>query len=408
MNANERWLTIVGIGEDGWNGLNTEARLAIESAELLYGGARHLALVPAGASPTSRIAWPSPMTSALQQILTNHRRDKKVTVLASGDPMLYGVGVLLTRNLAAGEFRVVPQVSAFSLACARLGWSMAETDLVSLVNRPIEHLYRFLYPNQRLIVFSEDGGTPLAVARLLTQAGYGPSKVSVFEHLDGPAERMTTEVASDWPNERCGNLNLMAIDCAPTRTCQPLSLVPGLPDETFETDGQMTKREVRAVTLACLAPRPNQLLWDVGAGTGTIGIEWMRANPSCSCLAFEEKAERATRIRPNADRLGVPTLKVIQGSAPASFVGLPQPDEIFMGGSIADDDLFEACWAKLAPGGRLVANAVATDSEARLASRHARHGGELTRLMISRAEPVGGSYGWRPMMPVTQWMVTKP
>jgi precorrin-6B C5,15-methyltransferase / cobalt-precorrin-6B C5,C15-methyltransferase len=411
MNPAERWLSIVGIGEDGWDGLNGEARLAVESAELLYGGARHLALVPATASLASRIAWPSPMASALQQIQVEYRGRKRVAVLASGDPMLYGVGVPLTRNLATEEFRVIPQASAFSLACARLGWPVAETDLISLVNRPVEQLHRYLYPDQRLIVFSEDGGTPSIVTQLLTQAGYGPSKITVFESLGGPAERNTSGLASDWPNERCSNLNLIAIHCrsdtTPDMTHDPLSLVPGLPDEVFETDGQLTKREVRAVTLARLAPRPNQLLWDVGAGTGTIGIEWMRAHPSCSCIAFEEREDRAAHIRLNAARLGAPGLKVIQGNAPAAFTGQPQPDAIFIGGSVANDDLFEACWTKLAPGGRLVANAVTVDSETRLASRHTCHGGDLTRMMISRAEPVGASYGWRPMMPITQWTVTK-
>jgi precorrin-6B C5,15-methyltransferase / cobalt-precorrin-6B C5,C15-methyltransferase len=408
MTVAEHWLSIVGIGEDGWDGLNGEAKRAVESAELLYGGDRHLALIPSVMSPAARLPWPSPMTRAVKKILTEDRGNKKVTVLASGDPMLHGVGVPLTRDLSATEFRVIPQVSAFSLACARLGWPMAETNLVTLVNRPLGQLHRHLYPGQRLIVFSENGSTPATVARLLTQSGYGSSKVNVFENLGGPAERSISGLATNWPSEQCGNLNLMAVLCATDATSKPLSLAPGLPDDVFETDGQLTKREVRAVTLARLAPLPNQTLWDIGAGTGSIGIEWMRVHPSCSCIAFEAREDRAVRIRENAARLCVPNLKVIQGTAPATFASLRSPDAIFIGGGVGNDDLFNACWAILAHGGRLVANAVTVHSEASLAARHTIYGGDLVRMMVSRTDPIGGSHGWRPMMPITQWTVTKP
>jgi precorrin-6Y C5,15-methyltransferase (decarboxylating) len=408
MTAAEHWLSIVGIGEDGWDGLKDEGKRAVESAELLYGGVRHLALVLTAGSSAIRIPWPSPMTPAVQQILTEYRGKKRVTVLASGDPMLHGVGVTLTRDLVATEFRVIPQVSSFSLACARLGWPMAETSLITLVNRPVEQLLRHLYPDQRLVIFSEDGSTPATVARLLTESGYGSSKIDVFENLGSSSERNIRELAACWLNKQCGKLNLVAVLCAPDTTARPLSLAPGLPDDTFDTDGQLTKREVRAVTLARLAPLPNQTLWDVGAGTGSIGIEWMRVHPSCSCIAFEAREDRAVRIRENAARLCVPNLKVIQGTAPATFASLRSPDAIFIGGSVDNDDLFDACWAKLSPAGRLVANAVTLQSEASLVARHTLYGGDLMRMMVSRADPIGGSYGWRPMMPITQWTVTKP
>lgn len=408
MTASEHWLSIIGVGEDGWDGLSQEARLAVQSAEILYGGARHLALVPVAASSATRVAWPSPMASAIQQILAEARGKKRVAVLASGDPMLHGVGVPLTRDLVPGEFRVIPQVSAYSLACARLGWPMVDADLISLVNRPVEQLHRCLYPGRRLIVYSEHGGTPALVAALLTQAGYGPSTITVFENLGGPVERQACGQASGWTNERFGELNLMAIVCVAEPACRPLSLIPGLPDDAFVSDGQMTKREIRALTMARLAPLPHQCLWDVGAGTGTIGIEWMRVHPSCSAVAFEVREDRAARIHLNAKRLGVPTLKVVHGTAPACFTDLPRPNAIFIGGSVADDELFDACWEKLLTGGRIVANAVTIDSETRLGSRQASYGGDLTRLMVARAEPVGTSYGWRPMMPITQWTVEKP
>ncbi len=408
MNSTDRWLWIVGIGEDGWDGLNNEARQAIVAAELLYGGARHLTLIPAQNSSATRIPWPSPMASAMQQILTEHRRHRRITVLASGDPLFYGVGVPLTRDLSGAEFRVIPQVSALSLACARLGWPAAETSVVSLVSRPVSQLHRHLYPGQRILVLSEDGRTPFEVATFLTRAGFGSSKINVLENLGGPSESVTAGLAAGWDKKPSGNLNVVAILCVRDAVCDSLPLIPGLPDDAFETDGQMTKREVRAVTLAYLAPLPGQLLWDVGAGTGTVGIEWMRVHPSCSCLAFEHHCDRTARIQRNAERLGVPGLKVIEGTAPETFAGLTSPNAIFIGGGVANEDLFDACWTALASGGRLVANAVTIESEACLVSRHARYGGEFMRIMVSRAEPVGSSHAWRPMMPITQWTVTKP
>lgn len=408
MNSTARWLSIVGIGESGWEDLSGEAKRAIAAAELLYGGPRHLAFVPAPASAAVRIPWPSPMAPAVDQILTDYRGKKTITVLASGDPMLYGVGVPLTRDLTPTEFRVIPQVSAFSLACARLGWPIAETNLITLVNRPVGQLLRHLYPGQRLVVFSEDGNTPEMVARRLTEAGYGPSRITVFESLGGYSEQITTGFAASWRGNPCGKLNLTAILCAADATARMLPLTSGLPDEAFETDGQLTKREIRAVTLARLAPLPNKTLWDVGAGNGSIGIEWMRVHHSCSCIAFETRADRAARIRLNAARLGVPTLKVIEGIAPAAFAGLRAPDVIFLGGSVDDDHLFDACWAALPRAGRLVANGVTLQSESRLAARQALLGGDLVRMMIARTDRIGDSLGWRPMMPITQWTVTKP
>jgi precorrin-6Y C5,15-methyltransferase (decarboxylating) len=406
MEGKQPWLTIVGIGEDAWEGLSTEAKRAIESADLLYGGARHLAHVPVGNA--KKIAWPSPMASAVKEILTKHRRQRRVSVLASGDPMLYGVGVTLTRELTPVEFHVIPQVSAFSLACARMGWAVAETTLVSLVNRPIEQLQRYLYPGQKIVIYSEDGATPGTVAQMLTNHGYGSSHLNVFENLGGFSEKCHEGVARSWQTERCGDLNLIALTCVADVGVEPLSLVPGLPEDAFETDGQMTKREIRAVTLARLAPLPGQQLWDVGAGTGTIGIEWMRAHASCSCIAFEEREDRMNRILTNAKRLGVPAMKVVMGTAPATFKGLAAPNAIFIGGGLTTERMFEECWDRLVSGGRLVANAVTIESEAYLAARQKQYGGELVRMLIARAEPIGGALGWRYLMPITQWAVVKP
>ncbi|WP_353068785.1 precorrin-6y C5,15-methyltransferase (decarboxylating) subunit CbiE [Tunturibacter empetritectus] len=401
----ERWLSIIGIGEDGWEGLSSAAKQAVESAEFIYGGVRHLAYIPKVRAV--QIAWPSPMAIAVHEILTHHRRRSRVSVLASGDPMLFGVGATLTRELAPAEFVVIPQVSAFSLACARLGWAISETVLLSLVNRPIEQIQRYLHPGQQLILFSEDGTTPATVAKFLTDSGYGSSQFTVFEYLGGSAERRRDDRANIWSVNQCGDLNLIAVVCVADPEAKRLSVVPGLPDDFYVTDGQLTKREVRAATLSRLAPLPGEQLWDIGAGTGTVGIEWMRSHPSCSCIAFEEREDRAARILVNAKRLGVPTLKVIKGSVPSTLDGLQPPDAIFIGGGISGDGLFQACWNKLTKGGRIVANAVTIESEIAVATWQRLYGGELVRILVARAEPVGGVLGWRHLMPITQWSVVK-
>ena len=406
MSAADCWLWIVGIGEDGWSGLNAEARETLACAEVVYGGARHLDLIPTSACSAPRMAWPSPMDLAIQQILAR-RGSGKITVLASGDPMLYGVGVPLTRTLRPEEFRVIPQVSALSLACARLGWPVATTSVLSLVNRPLAHLQRQLYPGQRIMVFSESDRTPMEVARFLTQAGFGESHFSVLENLGGASERCVHGTAAGWDQQSHSRLNMIAIHCVRDLAAESVPLTTGLPDAAFETDGQLTKREVRAVTLARLAPLPGQLLWDVGAGSGSIGIEWMRVHPACACIAFEQEHERAERIRRNASRLGVPGLTVVEGVAPQTFAGQAAPDTIFLGGGSTEDGLFEACWSALFAGGRLVANAVTIESEACMIGRHRRYGGDLVRMTVSHADPVGDFHGWRTLMPITQWTVTK-
>ncbi len=347
------------------------------------------------------------MGPAVEQIVTEHRGRTRVTVLASGDPMLYGVGVTLTRNLNPGEFRVFPQPSAQSLACARLGWAVADTTLISLVHRPIEQLHRFLFPGERLILYSEDGSSPALIAKTLQQSGFGASQMTVFERLAGPCEHRFDQVAGLWKDNRCDDLNVVAVLCKTDAGSRTLSPVPGLPDDAFDTDGQLTKREVRAATLARLAPLPGQTLWDVGAGTGSIAIEWMRVHRSCSAAAFEAEPPRADRIRVNANKLGVPGLRVVQGEAPATFAGLELPDAIFIGGGLTAE-MFAACWASLPAGGRLVANAVTITSEAMLASLHTTYGGDLVRILVARAAPVGTTHGWRPLMPITQWSVVKP
>ena len=394
-----KWLTIIGIGEDGWDGLATDARNALERAEVVIGGARQLAFLPQLSS--KRLNWPSPMIPFITEMIERYR-GRTVAVLASGDPLLYGVGALLTARLDASEYVVIPHLSSFTLACARLGWPSAETPLISAVHRPLERLLREATPGRRLIVLSEDGLTPAAVASLLVQHGYGKSAITVLERLGGPYERRHDGVAASW-ERRCDDLNIVAVTCIADGGVHVLSNIPGLPESAYETDGQITKREIRAAAIARLAPSPGELLWDVGSGTGSIAVEWMRAHPACRSIAFEKMDTRAERIARNARSLGVPDLRVVHGMAPDAFDGLPQPHAIFIGGGITTPGLLQGCLQRIAPGGRIVAHAVTIEGEATLVRAQALHGGELIRIAVSHAEPLGTMSCWRPQLPVTEW-----
>jgi precorrin-6B C5,15-methyltransferase / cobalt-precorrin-6B C5,C15-methyltransferase len=397
-------LVVVGIGADGWDGLAPASRAEVERAEVLLGSARQLDLVPPAVG-ARRVPWPSPLSESLPGLLEEHA-GRAVVVLASGDPMLSGIGTTLTRLLGSDRVRVLPAPSSVSLACARLGWAVEETQVVTVVGRPVELLHPHVQPGRRLLVLGSDGRTPGQVAELLTARGYGPSLVTVLGGLGGPEEVVRTGTAATW-SEPAPPLVVTAVECRADRGTAPLPTTPGLPDTAYENDGQLTKSEVRAITLARLAAVPGQLLWDVGAGAGSIGIEWMRAHPTCRAVAVEASAERAERIARNAARLGVPYLRVVHGSAPEVLSRLAPPDAVFVGGGVTTPLLLETCWDALSSGGRLVANAVTVESEAVLAGWHARAGGDLVRIAVHRAEPVGSFTGWRPAMPVTIWSVTK-
>jgi precorrin-6Y C5,15-methyltransferase (decarboxylating) len=398
-------LTVVGIGADGWDGLSPAARRAIESAEVLRGSARQLALVPSSVT-AERAPWPSPMGPALAGLLEEHP-GRRVVVLASGDPMLSGVGGSLVRLFGPTAVEVVPHPSSVSLACARMGWPLEEVAVVSVVGRPVALLAPNVTPGRRLLVLGSGGGTPAEVAKLLTEGGYGASRLTALAQLGGSAERLLTGTAAGWSHPSTDPLVVTAVEVVADAGTVPLPTVPGLPDDAYAHDGQLTKRDVRAVTLARLAPLPGQLLWDLGAGSGSIGIEWMRVHPSCRAVAVEASAERAARIRENAVRLGVPGLQVVEGRAPDALAGLGRPDAVFVGGGATTPLLLDACWEALGPGGRLVANAVTVQSEAVLAEWHGRCGGSLVRVSVAHAAPVGGFTGWRPAMPVTIWSVTR-
>lgn len=398
----DRWLAVVGIGEDGVAGLGEAARRLVEGAEVVFGGRRHLALAAPLIRGEAR-AWPRPFDVGGVVAL----RGRPVCVLASGDPFLHGVGATLARQVAAEEMAVAPGVSAFSLAAARLGWALGEVEAVSLVGRDPARLRRLLHPGARLMALTSDGAAPAAIARLLAAEGFGASRIEVLEALGGPAERRFGMRAEDFGERACAALNLVAIEVAAGPAARCLGLAAGLPDEVFAHDGQITKREVRAVTLSALAPLRGELLWDIGAGSGSVAIEWLLRHPSLRAVAVEARQDRAARIGANARALGV-ELEVVVGAAPAALAGLPAPDAVFVGGGGSDPGVIEAAAAALRPGGRLVANAVTLEMQALLLERAARLGGELTTIAIARAGAVGGMTGWRPAMPVVQWAWVKP
>ncbi|TGE01943.1 precorrin-6y C5,15-methyltransferase (decarboxylating) subunit CbiE [Methylobacterium nonmethylotrophicum] len=398
------WLFIVGIGEDGRAGLSPAAAAALDRAGLVVGGRRHLELAAPLSAET--LAWPSPLAEAYPAILA--RRGQPTCVLATGDPFHYGVGAELARLVPAGEIAAYPQASAFSLAAARLGWPLAETACLTLHGRALERVIPHLQPGARLLVLSWDGATPDKLAALMTARGFPRSRLTVLEAMGGPRERRRSALAAEFSEGEIDPLNTIAVEVVAEPDARVIPLSPGLDDAWFETDGQLTKAEIRAVTLAALRPRAGQLLWDVGAGSGSISIEWCLLHPASRAVAVEAREERAARIRRNALDLGVPDLAVVVGRAPEALAALPAPDAAFLGGGVSDPALVAAVLEALPVGGRLVANAVTLESEALLLRLHSERGGTLRRLSVARAEPVGHLTGWRPAMPVTQWALTKP
>lgn len=399
------WLSIVGIGEDGLAGLGEEAKAAISRADIVFGGARHLELAD-GAIRGERQNWLSPFERSVEAVLS--ARGRPVVVLASGDPFFYGVGVTLSRRIARAEMLVFPAPSAFSLAASRMGWALQDTVCVSLHGRPLDLIRPHLHPGSRILALTSDCDGPAALAALLVGSGFGGSTLTVLEALGGARERVSSHRADAFALADADMLNVCAVEVAAGAGARVLPYTPGLDDGLFEHDGQITKREVRALTLSALAPRRGELLWDIGAGSGSIGIEWMLADASLRAIAIEGQAERAARIRRNAQNFGVPGLAVVEGTAPAALAGLAAPDAVFIGGGGSEAGVMDAAFAGLKPGGRLVANAVTTEMEAVLLAHHARLGGSLVRIDIVRAAPVGQMTGWRPAMPVTQWRWVKP
>ncbi len=395
------WLHIVGIGEDGIAGLSPATRTIVETAEVILGGERHHLL--ADAITAERLAWPSPFNAMIDTIKS--LKGRRAVVLVTGDPLWFSVGARIGQAIPTNEIIYHPQLSAFQLAAARMGWSLADVETLTVHGRPVEQMIAFIQPETRLLILTTGADTPSQIARFLTERGFGQSQLTVLAAMGGKDEARFDGLAANWVHN-VPPFNTLAVDCVASPDAALLPRVPGLPDDFFQSDGTMTKQEVRAVTVAKLMPMRGALLWDIGTGCGSVAIEWMRSARYARAIGIEPRADRRAMAAANALALGTPKLEIIDGSAPEVLAGLPAPDAIFIGGGLTPD-VFAAAWAALRPLGRLVANAVTLESEVELIALHKFHGGQLVKIAVNRAEPVGRLTGWRPLMPVTQWSLIK-
>ena len=382
-------------------GLAPAARAIVEAAEVLIGGDRHHSL--SDAVTAERLSWPHPFDALIDTL--RGLRGRRVVVLATGDPLWFSVGARIGRAVPPAEITYHPQLSAFQLAAARMGWSMADVETLTVHGRPVEQMIAFIQPDARLLILTTGADTPARIARFLAQRGFGASPMTVLANMGGAAEARFDGTARDWSHD-VPDFNTLAVECRAAADAALVPRVPGLADDLFRHDGTMTKREVRAATLAKLMPMRGALLWDIGSGSGSVGIEWMRAARSARAIGIEPRADRRAMAAENALALGAPRLDLRDGEAPGALHGLPPPDAVFVGGGLSEAAV-DAALAALRPLGRLVANAVTLESETILIALRARLGGDLVRLDVARAEPVGRFTGWRPSMPVTQWSLVK-
>ena len=399
------WLYILGVGDNGLDSLSGQARLLFDAAETIIAPARILKEIDTGSRDV--IAWTSGMSETIE--LIKQRRGTPTIILATGDPMHFGIGATLHRFFDADEMIVIPSPSGFSLAASKMGWALQDVVQISLHGRAVEGLHVHLSPDVKILSLTSNERTIFAVAKILVARGFASSQLTVLEHLGGKAEKITTFKASDISEDlhNFADFNILAISCEADIFSPVLPTIAGLPDAAYTHDGQLTKREIRSVVLSFLAPFQHAVLWDVGAGCGSISIEWMRAAIGAKAIAIEENDQRCKLILNNATSLGVPTLVIIQGCAPSALTDLQKPDAIFIGGGLTGEGVFEACWSRLDEGKSLVANAVTVESEARLLALFEQFGGELIRMQIARAVPVGSFSGWKSFMPVTIWSVIK-
>ncbi|NOD92044.1 precorrin-6y C5,15-methyltransferase (decarboxylating) subunit CbiE [Ruegeria sp. HKCCD4884] len=393
------WLTVLGLGEDGLDGLSPTSRQVLDRAEVIMGPPRHLSLLPE--TGAERVEWPVPFSDGLP--ILQGLRGKQTVVLASGDPFWFGAGSVIARNFDAGEWTALPGQSTFSLAAARLGWPLESTLTFGLHAAPLTRLRPHLAPGLRAILLLRDGKAVAELATYLTETGFADSSLHVMQALGGPRENsqtvtLTEALLGTFDHPVCVGLDVTGAGPA-------LSKASGKPDDIFDTDGQITKRPIRALTLSALAPQRGEHLWDIGGGTGSISIEWLMCDPTLSATCVEPRADRAERIRRNADTLGQDRLNIVHGTAPEALSGVDLPDVVFIGGGLSANLL---AWLRYAlpKGTRLVANAVTLESEALLARWHEDLGGDLLRIELAHSAPLGPRRGWKSAYPVVQWSVT--
>ena len=396
------WLDIIGIGEDGVDGLSVDAKARLEAAEVIVGGDRHQKL--ASNRSATRISWPSPFDAMIDEIKSH--KGKRIVVLVTGDPLWYSVGARILKAIPPEEIHFHPQISAFQLAAARMGWSLPDCETLTIHGRADSQILPHVAPNVRMLVLAQNAESPKNVARLLSERGFGGSKITVLAAMGGENEARFDGIANSWAHT-VPDFHTLAVECIADKGANWYPRTGGLPDQAFVHDGQLTKQVVRAATLAALAPYPDALLWDVGAGCGSIGIEWMRAARGAQAIAVEVNAERRAMIGENAAKLGTEKIRIVDGAAPAALIGLACPDAIFIGGGITGENVFDTCWDALRSGGRLVANVVTVEGEAMLFALREKYGGELGRISVQHVEPVGRFLGWRQLMTVTQWVLSK-
>ncbi len=399
-----KWLTIIGMGEDGYEGLSATAKLVLQNTDVIVGSERLFGFLPA--LKAERQEWPQPFSAVVDQM--KPLRGRNTVILATGDPMNYGVARKLLEFIPFAEMTVIPHLSAFSHVASRMGWSLPDCDTLTLHGRDAANIEAFIQPHAKLIVLTEDASTIHEVARRLVARGFEKSNITVLENMGGVREAKSSSVADTLPAKTFSDLNTLAIECVAGAKPFIRSRLAGLPDDAFIHDGQLTKREVRAATLAALSPAPDQLLWDIGAGCGSVAIEWMRSTRGCEAVAFESNTERLNMIAQNADRLGTPRLKIVAGDVPSALTGQRAPDAVFIGGGIGIPGVFETAWDKLKSGGRMVANVVTIEGEMHLYDLQEKHGGDLVRLEISNLTPIGPYRALKPRMAVTQWRAQKP
>ncbi len=399
----KKWLTIIGMGEDGFEGLSVSARHALADAKHVVGSKRLLGFLPTSGAQMHE--WPQPFSAVVQQI--RPLRGETTVILATGDPMNFGAARKILEFIPLDDVTIIPHLSAFSHVAARMGWSLPDCDCFTIHGRPAANLEMFIQPDARLVVLTQDGTSVAECARRLIARSFENSVMTVLENVGGAREAVTAFKANEMPQRPWSDLNTLAIHCVASPQAKLWSRVGGLPDDAFEHDGQITKREVRAATLAALAPAPDQLLWDIGAGSGSVSIEWMRSTRGCEAIAIEADAERCAAIARNAESLGAPRLKIVMGEAPAGLDELETPHAVFIGGGIDDERVFDVSWARLKLGGRLVANTVTLEGDARLIALQGTYGGELVRMDVSTLTKVGDLRALRPRMSVLQWRVQK-